>query len=60
VQIKVRTEVFPSGSDVPKKKQLVLYKKNSTADPVSYRIIGITDYYGAVMELNCEDPHGSA
>lgn len=59
VQIKVRTEVFPSGSDVPKKKQTVLYKKNATADGVTYRIIGITDYYGAVMELNCEDPHAS-
>jgi hypothetical protein len=60
VQIKVRTELFPTGVGVPQKKQTILYKKNASATPKQYRITSITDYYGAVMELNCEDPNASA
>jgi len=60
VQIKVRVELFPDGVGIPQKKQTVLYKRNYTATPVAYRITSITNYYGAVLELNCEDPNASA
>ena len=60
VSIKVRTVLLPYGVGLPKKKQTIQYKKNASADPVTYRIASITDYWGAVMELNCEDPNASA
>lgn len=60
VFIKVRTEVFPSGTDVPRRGQTITYKKNASADPKTYRITKIKDYYGAIMELQCESPSKGA
>lgn len=60
VIIKVRTELFPSGVGLPAKKQTLQYRKNATADLKTYRISEITDYYGAILEMRCEDPNASA
>jgi hypothetical protein len=51
VKLKVRVEVFPSGIDIPQEKQTIKYRRNFTADPVTYRIDAITNFYGAILEL---------
>lgn len=58
--IKVRTVWFPSGVGLPKEGQTIMYKRNATAEPKKYRIVGITDHWGAVLELECDSPEKSA
>ena len=58
--IKARIIVFPSGIGIPKEGQTILYKRNASAEPVKYRIVGITNYYGAVLEMECDSPDKSA
>jgi hypothetical protein len=59
LKIKVRVEVFPEGVGVPQEKQTIQYKRNATADPKTYRIDAITNWYGAILQLECSDPaHG--
>lgn len=60
LQIKVRTSELPDGAGDPKKGHTILYKRNSSADPKQYRIDGVTNYYGAWLELNCVSPNRAA
>lgn len=60
VKITVRNEVFPTGGGVPEEKQTLLYKRNASAEGKRYRIDAITNYFGAYMELNCNDPNQGA
>lgn len=60
LKIKVRVEVFPDGVGIPKERQTILYKRNGSAEPQKYKIVGVTNYYGAILELNCEDPNQGA
>jgi len=58
--IKVRIIFFPDGIGIPKEGQTILYKRNASAEPVKYRIVGTTNYYGAVLEMECDTPDKSA
>jgi hypothetical protein len=60
LKIKVRVEVFPAGIGIPQEKQLIQYKRNASAEPRTYRIDAITNFYGAILELECVDPHEGA
>lgn len=60
VRLKVRCEVFPSGLDMPQEKQTIQYRRNYSADPVTYRIDAITNFYGAILELECNGEHEGA
>lgn len=60
LQIKVRVELFPDGIGIPQEKQTILYKRNASAEPKKYRIDSVTNWYGAVLQLDCEDPGKSA
>lgn len=58
--LKVRRVLFPEGAGQPKPKQSIFYKRNASAEPKKYVIDSITDFYGAVLELKCEDPNQGA
>lgn len=60
LSIKVRVVELPSGIDIPKRKQTILYKRNASAEPKKYRIASVTNFYGAVLQLDCEDPNQSS
>ncbi len=60
LKLKVRVEIFPDGSAIPQEKQDIFYKRNASADPKKYRIHAITNYYGAILELECNDPNEGA
>jgi hypothetical protein len=60
LKIKVRVEVFPDGVSIPQEKQTILYKRNASAVPKRYRIDSITNYYGAYLLLECNDPAAGA
>lgn len=60
VTIKARIILFPSGIGIPKEGQTILYKRNASADAVKYRIVGTTNYYGAILEMECDLPDKSA
>lgn len=60
LRIKVRVSVFPTGVGIPKEKQEIKYRRNASADPKPYRIDAITNYYGAILELECCDPNEGA
>ncbi len=60
LKIKVRVEVFPDGVGIPQEKQTILYKRNNSAEPKKYRIDDVTNFYGAILELNCNDPSEGA
>jgi len=60
VQIKVRTEVFPTGAGFPQEKQTIQYKRAATATPKTYRIDSIRNYYDAFLLLECNDPNQGA
>ena len=59
-KIKIRNEVFSEGSGLPAEKQLIQYKRNASAEPRTFRIAAITQYYGAFMEFELEDPNEGA
>jgi hypothetical protein len=52
--------VFPDGNTIPQEKQDIFYKRNFTAEPKKYRIDSITNFYGAILELECNDPSEGA
>ncbi len=56
LKIKVRIEVFPDGVGIPQEKQTIGYKRNASAEPKTYRIDSVTNYYGAILEMDCNDP----
>ncbi len=56
LKIKLRLEVLPLGGGFPQEKQTLLYKRNANAEPKKYRIDAITNYFGAYMLLECNDP----
>lgn len=58
--IAVRTSLFSDSSGMPKKGHTIEFKRNPDAEPRAYKIKEVTDYYGASMELHCEDPHAHA
>jgi len=60
LKIKVRVEVFPDGIDIPKEQEFIYYKRNASAEPKKYRIDAVTNYFGAILELNCNDPNEGA
>lgn len=60
LKIKVRVEVFPDGINIPQEKQRIFYKRNASAEPKEYLIDDITNYYGAILELNCCHPNEGA
>ena len=60
LKLKVRVEVFPDGVNIPLEKQDIYYKRNASADPKKYRIDAITNFYGAILELECNDPSEGA
>lgn len=60
LKIKVRVEVFPDGASIPQEKQCIFYKRNASAEPKKLRIDSITNFYGAILELNCNDPSEGA
>jgi len=60
LKLKVRVEVFPDGVSIPQEKQTLHYKRNSSAVPKKYRIDSITNYYGAYLLLECNDPSAGA
>jgi hypothetical protein len=53
-------ELFPDGVSIPQEKQTLDYKRNFTATPKRYRIDSVTNFYGAILELNCNDPSEGA
>jgi hypothetical protein len=60
LRIKVRMEVFPDGVDIPQEKQTILYRRNASADPKKYRIDSVTNFYGAILQLDCNSPDEGA
>jgi len=56
VKIKVRVAVFPDENDLPLEKQTILYKRNANHAGRLLRIDALTNWYGAFLELNCNDP----
>ena|SRR5881409_1922151 len=60
LKIKVRVEVFPDGVGIPQEEQTLLYKRNASAEPKQFKIASITNFYGAILELNCVHPNESA
>ena len=60
VNVTVRVSVFPDGGGLPQKGHSIQYVRTTDADPKSYRIKSITNYYGAILELHCEDSNASA
>lgn len=57
LKIKLRVSVFPDGVSIPQEKQRIFYKRNASATPKEYLIDDITNYYGAILELNCVHPN---
>ncbi len=57
LKVKVRVELFPDGIDIPQEKQIIGYKRNASAAPREYRIHSVTNYYGAFLALECNDPN---
>lgn len=60
LRIKVRVEVFPDGIGIPQENQTLFYKRNFSAEPKKYRIDNVTNFFGAFLQLDCEDPNQGA
>ena len=60
LQLKVRVSELPVGVGLPQERQTIMYKRNALATPKRYRIDSVTNYYGAFLQLDCEDPDQSS
>jgi hypothetical protein len=56
LKVKVRTVLFPEGVGFPQEKQTVQVKLSANGEARRYRIDAVTNYYDAVLLLECEDP----
>jgi len=62
LKLKVRVELFASGEipDIPQEGQTIEYRRNATAIPKRYRIVEITNFYGAFLQLKCNEQNRGA
>lgn len=60
LSIAVKVGDLPDGVGLPKKGHLIEYLPHPDADPRSYRIKQVTDFYGSILQLECEDANASA
>ncbi len=60
VKIKVRCALFPAEVGFPREKQTISYKRSTASAAKTYRIDSITNFYDAVLQLECNDPNEGA
>ncbi len=58
LRIKVRTELL--NGNIPQEKQTLIYKGSPTATGKRYRIDSVSNYWDAVLQLDCNDPNQGA
>ncbi len=59
VTLAVRTSLF-SGQGLPASKQTISYKNNPDATAVTLNINSITNIYGEILTMECDDPNQGA
>lgn len=60
VVLAVKVGDLPDGVGIPKKGHTIEYMPHPDADPRTYRIKQITDFYGSILQLECHDANASA